>query len=116
MNFRNPYSTLPDISTSPERVNAFDASSRSAASENSTFMPSNNLSDYPAGDFCHNEETDSDETRQESSKIRPRYTRPSRKSKRRTVASTDRDQAATCTDTIVAPSSSGYQSQNHSSR
>lgn len=44
--------------------------------------------------------------------------RPPRRSKRRTAtASTDREQIiATCPDAIVAPSSSGYQSQNHSSR
>ncbi|VIO89307.1 Uncharacterized protein BM_BM7584 [Brugia malayi] len=115
-NKRNPYMALPDISSNRERIIAFDASSKSVAPENSTYISSNILSDYSTGGYRRNEETDSDETTHESSITRFRHTRPPRKNKRRTAVSTDREQTTvTCPDTIVAPSSSGYQSQNHSS-
>ncbi|EJW82585.1 hypothetical protein WUBG_06505, partial [Wuchereria bancrofti] len=115
-NKRNPYMALPDISASRERIIAFDANSKSVAPENSTYISSNILSDYSTGGYRRNEETDSDETTHESSITRSRHTRPPRKNKRRTAVSTDREQTTiTCPDTIVAPSSSGYQSQNHSS-
>lgn len=117
MNFRSEYTTIPDISASRERIIAFDASNKSVTSENDTYVQANILSEYPSVGCRRNEDTDSDETTHESSIVRARRTRPSRKSKRRTVAATDREQATvTCPDTIVAPSSSGYHSQNHSSR
>uniref|UniRef100_A0A0R3RX50 Ras-GAP domain-containing protein n=1 Tax=Elaeophora elaphi TaxID=1147741 RepID=A0A0R3RX50_9BILA len=115
-NRRNPYTTLPDISASRERIIAFDANGKSIASENDAYIPSNVLPEYSTVSYRRNEDTDSDETTHESSTVRSRHTRPSRKNKRRTIASIDREKTAvTCSDTIVAPSSSGYQSQNHSS-
>lgn len=118
VNFRNPSTTIPDISASRERIIAFDASSKSVVSDSDTYVPSNILPEYSTGSCRRNEYTDSDETTHESSISRSRHTRPPRKSKRKnTVTSMDREQATvTCPDTIVAPSSSGYQSQNHSSR
>ncbi|CAG9536425.1 unnamed protein product [Cercopithifilaria johnstoni] len=115
-NRRNPYTKVPDISASRERIIAFDASNKSIVSENDTYVPSNILSDYSTVDYRRNEDTDSDETTHESSIMRSRHVRRPRKSKRRTIESTDREQTVVkCPDTIVAPSSSGYQSQNHSS-
>ncbi|KAL3990743.1 GTPase-activator protein for Ras-like GTPase family protein [Acanthocheilonema viteae] len=115
-NRRNPYTAIPDISASRERIIAFDATNKSIASENDTCVSSNILSEYSTVGCRRNDDTDSDETTHESSLIRSRHIRPPRKSKRRTFASTDREQTAvTCPDTIVAPPSSGYQSQNHSS-
>ncbi|MCP9265225.1 Ras GTPase-activating protein gap-2 [Dirofilaria immitis] len=119
-NKRNPYTTVPDISASRERIIAFDATSKSVVPENDAFVSSNTLPDYPNGVtgsvYHRDEDTDSDETTHDSSLIRPRHTRPPRKNKRRTAASADREQTVmTCPDAIVAPSSSGYHSQNHSS-
>ncbi|VDO53261.1 unnamed protein product [Onchocerca flexuosa] len=118
-NKRNPYTTVPDISASREKLIAFDATNKSVGSENDSFISSNISPVHPNeitnNGYRRNDDTDSDETTHGSSLIRPRHTRPPRKSKRRTT--TDREQTAiTCPDAIVAPSSSGYQSQNHSSR
>ncbi|VDK74996.1 unnamed protein product [Litomosoides sigmodontis] len=116
-NKRNEYAAaIPDISASRERIIAFDASSKLVTTENDTYAQSNILSEYPSVGYRRNEDTDSDETTHGSSMVRARRMRPSRKSKRRTVVAADCEQATvTCPDTIVAPSSSGYQSQNHSS-
>ncbi|VDN00203.1 unnamed protein product, partial [Onchocerca ochengi] len=116
----NPYTTVPDISANRERLIAFDATNKSIDSENDNFVPSNispvHPHDITNNGYRRNDDTDSDETTHDSSLIRPRHTRPPRKNKRRTTVSTDHEQTAiTCPDTIVAPSSSGYQSQNHSS-
>uniref|UniRef100_A0A915Q1A1 Ras-GAP domain-containing protein n=1 Tax=Setaria digitata TaxID=48799 RepID=A0A915Q1A1_9BILA len=114
------YTTIPDVSASHEKIITFDTADKSVLPVKDTFTPSNILSGYSndvgSGSYRQNEDTDSDETTQDSSATRPRHTRPSRKNKRRTATLVNREQTVVaCPDTTVAPPSSGYQSQNHSS-
>ncbi|VDN30043.1 unnamed protein product [Gongylonema pulchrum] len=124
---RNPYA-VADVSAAHERIVAFDASAISNGSHTSAeynTAASTNIPQspaYPAGSRHRppSEETDSDEAHELSVSTRSRHTRPTRKNKRRTTSSADREKPAAvvnaCPDTATAPSSSGYQSQNPSSR